>query len=167
MNKHLYPPTILQASCWSSLVIEYFSVGIVGGVVGLEGRQPTAWCPRSAAGPSEGRVGGGEGEGRGLGLVPDPPGHRQHGLLVWGDLLAVPGHHQISQSVSSVLCYLAGFLYWVRDIFQASGDTGGAGEGSLYTKALSGGGGRGGSSCIFLISLGVVATCIWYFSQTS
>ena len=63
-------------------MIEYFSVGIVGGVVGLEGGQPTAWRPRSAAGPSEGRVGGGEGEGRWLGLVPDPPGHRQHGLLV-------------------------------------------------------------------------------------
>ena len=64
--------------------------------------------------------------------------------------------------------YLAGFLYWVRDIFQLSGETaGGAGDGRRYTKALSGGGGRGGRSIIFLSSLGVVAVCIWYFSHTS
>ena len=82
-------------------MIEHFSISTRSGVVGLEGRQPTGG-PGPTAGPSDER-GGGEGEGRGLGLVPDPPGHRQHGLLVGGDLLAVSSKRETSQ-ISSPDC---------------------------------------------------------------
>ena len=67
-------------------MIEHLGVSSSGGVPGLEGRQATGGPPPAGGPPHQG---GGGGDGRGLGLVPDPPGDRQHGLLVRGDLLAV------------------------------------------------------------------------------
>ena len=87
---------LLKASAWSgwcSLIVEDLGVGIPSGVTLLK----LCYCARSpgTAGRSSQNWWWGwwcDEARRWLGLVPDPPGHLQYGLLVRGDLLTVSWH---------------------------------------------------------------------------